>query len=64
MMAGALAAALVSWGYDGTVAVMVIGLPMCALGSVILLWRERYLGTTIRSLRSRRLAAQDTDPAM
>lgn len=50
MMAGALAAALVSWGYDGTVAVMVIGMPMCALGSVMLLWRERYLGTmTIRS---------------
>ncbi|ABA89863.1 membrane protein, major facilitator superfamily [Syntrophotalea carbinolica DSM 2380] len=42
MMAGALAAALVSWGYDGTVAVMAIGMPVCALGSVGLLWRERY----------------------
>lgn len=43
MMAGALAAALVSWGYDGTVAVMAVGMPLCALGSVVLLWRERCL---------------------
>jgi len=41
MVAGALAAAMVSWAYDGTVAVMAVGLPVCAAGSVILLWRER-----------------------
>ena len=41
MMAGAVAAALVSWGYDGTIAVMAIGMPVCALASMGLLWRER-----------------------
>jgi len=41
MVAGALAAAMVSWAYDGTVAVMAVGLPVCAAGSVVLLWRER-----------------------
>lgn len=44
MMAGAVAAALVSWGYNGTVAVMAIGMPVCALASVGLLWRERRAG--------------------
>lgn len=41
MVAGAVAAALVSWAYDGTIAVMSVGMPVCAVGSVILLWRER-----------------------
>jgi len=41
MMAGAVAAALVSWGYDGTIAVMAIGMTVCALASMGLLWRER-----------------------
>jgi DHA1 family bicyclomycin/chloramphenicol resistance-like MFS transporter len=41
MLAGALAAALVSWRYDGTVAVMATGMPLCALASALLLWRER-----------------------
>jgi DHA1 family bicyclomycin/chloramphenicol resistance-like MFS transporter len=41
MLAGALAAALVSWQYDGTVAVMATGMPLCALASALLLWRER-----------------------
>lgn len=43
MLAGAVAAALVSWGYDGTIAVMAIGMPVCALASVGLLWGERRL---------------------
>ncbi len=41
MLAGAIAAALVSWGYDGTLAVMAIGMPACALASAGLLWGER-----------------------
>jgi DHA1 family bicyclomycin/chloramphenicol resistance-like MFS transporter len=41
MLAGALAAALVSWRYDGTVAVMATGMPLCALASALLLWCER-----------------------
>lgn len=44
MMAGALAAALVSWLYDGTIAVMAAGMSGCALASVVLLWRERRQG--------------------
>jgi len=44
MMAGAIASASVSWGYDGTVTVMVVGMPLCALGSLMLLRRERWLG--------------------
>ena len=44
MLAGAVAATLVSWGYDGTIAVMAIGMPVCALASVGLLWRERRMG--------------------
>lgn len=40
MMAGALAAALVSWGYDDTVWIMAAGMSICALGSAALLWRE------------------------
>ena len=45
MMAGALAATLLSWGYDGTVDVIAVGMPLCALASVILLLRERCLGS-------------------
>ncbi|MDK2848741.1 MAG: transporter, family, multidrug resistance protein, partial [Desulfuromonadales bacterium] len=41
MMAGALAAALVSWGYDGTIAVMAAGMAVCALASAALLWWGR-----------------------
>jgi DHA1 family bicyclomycin/chloramphenicol resistance-like MFS transporter len=41
MMAGALAAALVSWGYDGTIAVMAAGMAVCALASAALLWWAR-----------------------
>ena len=41
MLAGAIAAALVSWGYDGTLGVMAVGMPLCALASTALLWRER-----------------------
>lgn len=41
MVGGAVAAALVSWAYDGTIVVMVVGMPVCAVGSVILLWGER-----------------------
>ncbi|MGE4543199.1 MAG: multidrug effflux MFS transporter [Pedobacter sp.] len=44
MLAGAVAAAMVSGGYDGTVAVMTISMPVCALASVGLLWRERRMG--------------------
>lgn len=43
MLAGAVAAALVSWGYDATIAVMAIGMPVCALASAGLLWGERRL---------------------
>jgi len=46
MLAGALAAALVSWGYNGTVSVMTIGMPSCSLCSVVLLrgdWIRRRI---------------------
>jgi DHA1 family bicyclomycin/chloramphenicol resistance-like MFS transporter len=43
MAASAVAAGLVSWGYNGTIAVMAIGMPLCALAGMGMLWGERGL---------------------
>jgi MFS transporter, DHA1 family, multidrug resistance protein len=43
MTASALAAGLVSWGYNGTIAVMAIVMPLCALAGMGMLWGERGL---------------------